>query len=321
MLAMMERRTETLLDRLPPARGRIEADAPLAMQSWFRVGGAAEVLFKPADADDLSAFLAHLPADVPLTVVGIASNLLIRDGGIPGVVIKLGPQFATIRCQGTQVTAGAAALDMNVAKAAVQAGIGGLEFMAGIPGSIGGGLRMNAGAYGGEFKDVLINMTALDRHGQRHVIQNAACGFTYRHSALPTDWVFLDATFQGHPDAPAAITTRIQDVQNKRGATQPIREKTGGSTFANPAPDELGGLPPTLHKTWQLIDGAGCRGLRLGGAMMSEQHCNFMINTGDATAADLENLGEEVRRRVRAKFNIELHWEIVRLGIPGKGQP
>ena len=180
---------------------------------------------------------------------------------------------------------------------------------------------MNAGAYGREFKDALVGATALDRHGNRHEVLNAACGFTYRHSALPVDWVFLSAVFQGRPDDPAAIAARIADVQNKRGATQPIREKTGGSTFANPAPAELGDLPVTLHKAWQLIDGAGCRGLRVDGAMMSEQHCNFMINTGTATAADLESLGEEVRRRVRAKFNIELRWEIVRLGVPGKERP
>lgn len=312
----MERRTETLLDRLPPVRGRIEANAPLAAQSWFRVGGTAEVLFKPADPDDLAAFLAHTPLDVPLTVIGIASNLLIRDGGIPGVVVRLGPQFAAIRCNSTQITAGAAALDMNVAKAAAQAGVGGLEFMAGIPGSVGGGLRMNAGAYGGEFKDVMVGVTALDRQGQRQTCTNADCGFTYRHSTLPVDWIFLDATFQGRTDDPATVTARIQDIQSKRGATQPIREKTGGSTFANPAPAELTGIPNSLHKAWQLIDGAGCRGLRVGGAMMSEQHCNFMINTGTATAADLENLAEEVRRRVRAAYHIELRWEIVRLGNP-----
>lgn len=301
---------------MPSVRGKIEAGAPLATQSWFRVGGTAELLFKPADSDDCANFLAALPNDVPLTVIGIASNLLIRDGGIPGVVIKLGPQFAAVRCDGTKVTAGAAALDMNVAKAAALAGIADLEFMSGIPGSIGGGVRMNAGAYGHEFKDVLISASALDRHGKQHEVTNADCGFTYRHSGLPADWVFLSAIFQGRRDDGEAIIGRMQEIQTKRGATQPIKEKTGGSTFANPSVTEAANLPEDRRKAWQLIDGAGCRGLRVGGAVMSEQHCNFMINTGDATAADLETLGETVRQRVREKYNVELRWEIVRLGVP-----
>lgn len=303
-----------LLNRLPPVRGKLEANAPLAAQTWFCVGGKAEVLFRPADADDLAQFLVHTPSDIPITVIAIASNLLIRDGGIEGVVIKLGPQFGAILCDGAKVTAKAAALDMKVAQAAAQAGIGGLEFMSGIPGSIGGGVRMNAGAYGGEFKDVLVQATALDRQGQYHVVTNAACGFTYRHSTLPPDWIVLEAQFQGRHDDPAAIQARMQEIQAKRGSTQPIKEKTGGSTFANPLPEEVTHLPPDRRKAWQVIDGAGCRGLRIGGAMMSEQHCNFMINTGNATAADLENLGQEVRRRVREKYALELRWEIVRIG-------
>ncbi len=305
-----------LFERLPPVRGKLERDAPLAGQTWFRVGGPAEVLFRPADADDLAAFLAATPGDIPLTVISIASNLLIRDGGIDGVVIKLGPQFARIACNGTQIEAGAAALDMNVAKAAQPAGIGGLEFMSGIPGSVGGGLRMNAGAYGGEFKDVLVHCTALDRQGQRHQVAAADCGFSYRHSGLPDDWIFLSALLQGRADDPAAILARMQEIQNKRGSTQPIKEKTGGSTFANPQPADVAHLPEDRRKAWQLIDGAGCRGLRVGGAQMSEQHCNFMINTGTATATDLENLGEEVRRRVLEKYQVTLRWEIVRLGQP-----
>lgn len=310
----------SLLQRLPAVRGKLEANASLAAQTWFRVGGAAEVLFKPADEADLAAFLAETPSGIPLTVIAIASNLLIRDGGIAGVVIKLGPQFGTIRCTGTQVTAGAAALDMTVAKAAAQAGIGGLEFMSGIPGSVGGGLRMNAGAYGGEFKDVLVSCRALDRQGQPHTLTAAECGFTYRHSGVPADWIFLEAQLTGRPDDPAAIQARMAEIQSKRGSTQPIREKTGGSTFANPSPEQVAHLPEDRRKAWQLIDGAGCRGLGVGGAQMSEQHCNFMINTGTATAAELENLGEEVRKRVQDKFGVTLRWEIVRLGKPATAE-
>ena len=305
-----------LFDNLPAVRGKVELNAPLAVQSWFGVGGAADALFKPADEDDLAQFLAALPAAVPVTIIGIASNLLIRDGGVDGVVIKLGPQFANIQCSGTQVTAGASALDMKVAKVAQLAGIGGLEFMAGIPGSVGGGVRMNAGAYGGEFKDVLEHCTALDRQGNPHHLTVAECGFTYRHSSLPAGWIVLTAKFQGRVDDPAAILEKIQAIQQQRGGTQPIKEKTGGSTFANPDPAAVAQLPENRRKAWQLIDGAGCRGLRVGGAVMSEQHCNFMINTGNATAADLENLGEEVRRRVLENFGVDLRWEIVRLGKP-----
>lgn len=305
-----------LITRLPAVRGKLEANAPLAAQTWFRVGGPAEVLFKPTDEADLAAFLAATPTDIPLTTIAIASNLLIRDGGIVGVAIKLGPQFSTVRCAGTQVRAGAAALDMNVAKAAAQHGIGGLEFMSGIPGSVGGGLRMNAGAYGGEFKDALVDCRALDRQGKEHSLSAAECGFTYRHSNVPADWIFLEAQFAGRADDPAAIQARMTEIQSKRGNTQPIKEKTGGSTFANPMPEQVAHLPENRRKAWQLIDGAGCRGLRVGGAQMSEQHCNFMLNTGTATATDLESLGEEVRKRVQDKFGVTLRWEIVRLGRP-----
>lgn len=291
---------------LPPARGKLIANAPLADSTWFRVGGAAEVLFKPADADDLADFLHALPAEVPVTVIGVASNLIIRDGGVPGVVIRLGPQFAQVRVDGDRLVAGAGAVDLNVARAAQNAGLSGLEFMSGIPGTVGGGLRMNAGAYGREFKDVVLNAEIITRKGQRLTLQNADCGFTYRHSDVPEDAIFISATLQGTLGDAAAIQQRMQEIQQSRSTTQPIREKTGGSTFANPP----GG------KSWQLIDAAGCRGLKIGGAQVSELHCNFLINTGNATAADIENLGEEVRRRVLAHSGTDLRWEIKRIGVP-----
>lgn len=296
-------------ERLPVVRGRLIEDAPLADQTWFRVGGPAEVLFRPADAEDLAFFLQNLPDDVPVTVIGVASNLLVRDGGVPGVVVRLGPQFAQISTDGTHIRVGAGALDLNVARAAQKAGLAGLEFLCGIPGTLGGGIRMNAGAYGREFKDIVVEVEALDRDGVRHVLKPEQLGFAYRHSNLPADWSVLSATLQGIPGDAAEIRQRMQEIQDRRAETQPIREKTGGSTFANPDNDPQG------RKSWQLIDQAGCRGLTLGGAMMSDKHCNFMINTGAATAADLENLGEDVRRRVREKFGIELRWEIKRIGI------
>ncbi len=294
-----------LIARLPAVRGKLTAKAPLADSTWFRVGGPAEVLFKPADADDLAAFLASCPDDVPVTVLGVASNTLVRDGGVPGVVVRLGPEFATIKADGLTLTAGAAAIDLNVARAAQAAGIGGLEFLSGIPGTLGGGLRMNAGAYGRELKDVVQTVTAVDRRGAVRTLTAGDMGFSYRHVDAPADLIFLGATLLGEPGDPAAIKARMQEIQQKRGSSQPIREKTGGSTFAN----------PEGHKAWQLIDAAGCRGLRIGGAMMSEQHCNFLINTGTATAADIEELGEEVRRRVKAHSGLELRWEIRRIGV------
>ena len=299
-----------LIDKLTPVRGKLIPDAPLADSTWFRVGGAAEVLFKPQDAEDLQVFLAACPADVPLTVIGVASNLLIRDGGVDGVVIRLGPAFASIKVDGTLITAGSAAIDLNVARAAQQAGLAGLEFLSGIPGSIGGGLRMNAGAYGGEFKDIVETVDAIDHQGQRHSLTPAEMGFHYRHTDAPDDLIFIGAALRGRPDDPAAIAERMHTIQKSRGATQPIREKTGGSTFANPKDDPQG------RKSWQLIDAAGCRGLQIGGAKMSEQHCNFLINTGNATAADIESLGETVRKRVYDQFGVSLRWEIRRIGKP-----
>jgi UDP-N-acetylmuramate dehydrogenase len=298
-----------LIDRLPPVRGRLSQDAPLAQFTWFRVGGPAEVLFRPADAEDLAAFLAGKPADVPVTVIGVASNLLVRDGGVPGVVVRLGRFFAEVAIEGTTVRAGAGALDLNVALACRDAGVAGLEFLSGIPGTIGGALRMNAGAYGGETKDRLVGAAALDPAGRRHELGPAALDLTYRHCGLPEDWIFLGATFAGEAGDPQAIGRRMAEIQAAREASQPVRARTGGSTFANPPGD----------KAWRLVDAAGCRGLRRGGAMMSEKHANFMINTGEATAADLEGLGEEVRRRVFETSGVRLEWEIRRIGRPLPG--
>lgn len=302
---------ERLIERLPPVRGRLSANAPLAQITWFRAGGAAEVMFRPADPDDLASFLAALPRDVPVTVIGVASNLLVRDGGVRGVVVRLGRGFAEVTTESTIVSAGAGALDLNVALCAGQAGIGGLEFMSGIPGTVGGGLRMNAGAYGRELKDVLIACEAVDREGRRHRMAAAEMGLSYRHCSVPEDYIFVGAQFLGERAAPVVISKRMAEIQKAREASQPIRARTGGSTFAN----------PPGRKAWQLIADAGCRGLRIGGAQVSEQHANFLINTGAATAADIEALGEEVRRRVRETSGITLDWEIRRIGEPADGFP
>lgn len=300
-----QRSSSRLIDRLPPVRGRLSEGTSLANVTWFRVGGSAEVLFKPADLEDLRAFIAAKPADVPVTVLGVGSNLLVRDGGIPGVVIRLGRAFAEIRFEGTHIVAGAAALDLNVALAARDAGLAGVEFLSGIPGTIGGALRMNAGAYGNDVAAVLHKATAIDEGGNLRQIDHAAMGFTYRHSAIAEDWIFVGAELIGSPDDPAVIQARIQEIQQSRAESQPIRSRTGGSTFVNPSP----------KRAWELIDAAGCRGLKLGGAMVSEKHCNFLLNTGTATAADIEALGEEVRRRVREHSGINLQWEIRRIGL------
>ena len=298
-----------LIDRLPKVRGRLTADAPLAGVTWFRVGGPAEVMFRPADLDDLADFLAAKPADVPVTVIGVASNLLVRDGGVPGVVVRLGRGFAEISAEGETVRAGAAALDGNVAVVARDAGITGLEFLSGIPGTIGGALRMNVGAYGSEMKDVIVAAEALDARGQRHQLSPENLRFTYRHCAVPEDWVFTGAILRGRRGDRAAIQQRMDDITTAREATQPVRTRTGGSTFAN---------PPGC-KAWELIDKVGGRGLKRGGAVVSEKHCNFLINTGDASAGDIEGLGEELRRRVSERFGITLEWEIRRIGIPRAG--
>ena len=296
---------QRLIERLPPVRGRLTENAPLAQLTWLRVGGPAEVMFRPADAEDLAQFLARKPKDVKVTVIGVASNLLIRDGGVKGVVVRLGRGFVEIESQDEEITAGAGALDLNVALSACAAGIAGLEFLSGIPGTIGGGLRMNAGAYGAEFKDVLVSATAFDAKGKRRELAPAEMDLSYRHCGVAEDWVFVSARFKGKRDETQAIGARMAAIQAQREESQPIRARTGGSTFAN----------PPGHKAWELIDKAGCRGLKLGGAQVSSKHANFLINTGEASAADVENLGEEVRRRVLEKSGVSLEWEIKRIGV------
>jgi UDP-N-acetylmuramate dehydrogenase len=291
---------------MPDLRGRMLANESLAPLTWFRVGGPAQVLFTPADEDDLAYFLSKLSGDVPVYVVGVGSNLIVRDGGIEGVVIRLSPRgFGQITADGDTLTAGTAALDKRVAEAAAAANIGGLEFYFGIPGSIGGALRMNAGANGGETKDVLVEATGIGRDGAKHVFDNAGMQFVYRNSGVDPSIIFTSARFRGSITDPAAIRVRMDEVQQHRETAQPIREKTGGSTFKN----------PPGHSAWKLVDAAGCRGLRIGGAQVSEMHCNFLINTGDATASDIEQLGETVRARVLAQSGIDLHWEIKRIGV------
>jgi UDP-N-acetylmuramate dehydrogenase len=293
-----------LTERLPRVHGRIRANVALAPQTWFRVGGPAEVLFRPADIEDLAAFLAACPADIPLTVLGVASNLLVRDGGLAGVVIRLGGEFARVRIDGARVIAGAGALDLTVAEEACAAGLGGLEFLSGIPGTIGGAVKMNAGAYGSEIVDIIESAVLVTRAGKVVTVSGESLGLSYRHSELPEGAIVVETTLRGQPDQAELIAKRMQDIQARRAETQPIRARTGGSTFAN----------PPGAKAWELIDRAGCRGLTLGGAQVSEQHCNFLINTGAATAGDIESLGEEVRRRVRKDSGIELRWEIMRIG-------
>jgi UDP-N-acetylmuramate dehydrogenase len=304
-----------LIDRLPRVRGRLTENAPLAGVTWFRVGGPAEVMFRPADEQDLAEFLARAPQDVPITVIGVGSNLLVRDGGVPGVVIRLGRGFVDMRVHdGQRIEAGAGALDLNVAITARDAAIGGLEFLVGVPGTIGGGLRMNAGAYGREIKDIVVTARIVDRAGDLRTLTNAQMGFAYRHSAPAEDVIFVSALLQGASGDPATIQTRMNEIDAAREASQPLRTRTGGSTFANPDDPRAEG-----RKAWQLIEAVGGRGMTMGGAQVSEKHCNFLINTGAARAHDIEALGEELRRRVREQFGVELRWEIRRIGVPGKG--
>jgi UDP-N-acetylmuramate dehydrogenase len=292
--------------QMPELRGRLMANQPLAELTWFRVGGPAQLLLVPDDEQDLAYFLARLPEEIPVTAVGLGSNLIVRDGGVPGVVIRLGRGFGNVAAEkGARIRAGAAVPDVKVARAAQEAAIAGLSFYRGIPGAIGGALRMNGGAYGGETKDVLIEARGVDRSGRVHIFSNADMHYTYRHCGVADDVIFTEALFQGTTGDPAAIAAEMDKITESREATQPIKSRTGGSTFKN----------PPGQKAWQLIDAAGCRGLAVGAAQVSELHCNFLINRGGATAADIESLGETVRARVRETLGIELEWEIKRIGV------
>ncbi|MBN9593978.1 MAG: UDP-N-acetylmuramate dehydrogenase [Afipia sp.] len=291
---------------MPDLRGRLLANESLAPLTWFRVGGPAQILFTPADEDDLAYFLSKLPRDIPVYTVGVGSNLIVRDGGVSGVVIRLSPRgFGEVKAEGDTIRAGTAALDKRVAEAAAAANIGGLEFYFGIPGSIGGALRMNAGANGGETKDVLVEARGVTRAGERVTFSNAEMKFVYRNSGVDMSVIFTSALYRGTITEPDTIRARMLEVQNHRETAQPIREKTGGSTFKN----------PPGHSAWKLVDAAGMRGFRVGGAQVSEMHCNFLINTGDATGHDIETLGETVRARVKENSGIDLHWEIKRIGV------
>ncbi|MEM6413108.1 MAG: UDP-N-acetylmuramate dehydrogenase [Pseudomonadota bacterium] len=301
------------INDLPLVRGRYTEAADMSAITWLRVGGPADVLFAPADEDDLASFLKQTSPDIPVTVIGVGSNLLVRDGGVRGVVIRLARPFADISIEGAQVTAGAAALDAQVARAAAKAGVAGLEFYRGVPGTIGGALRMNAGAYGTETGDILVSAVAYDRAGHRYDLSPDDMGFAYRHSSVPDDFVFTRAIFEGLPGETQQIEARMAEIMAAREASQPIRERTGGSTFANPDVAASGG-----RKSWQLIDSIGGRGRIIGDAQVSEQHCNFMINRGNATADDLETLVEGLRSDVARETGVELRWEIKRIGEPAE---
>ena len=291
---------------MPSVRGRLTSDAPLAPMTWFRVGGPAEYLFRPADEADLCDFLMALPLEMPVTVMGAASNLIVRDGGVRGVVIRLARGFGDVAVEADGIVAGAAALDISVSEHAAEAGLAGLEFLSGIPGTIGGAVAMNAGAYGGEIADVLDWVEIVTRQGVLERLPAQALGLSYRHANLPLDAVVVRARLRARLGEAALIGARMAEIRDKRTATQPVRARTGGSTFAN----------PDGQKAWELIDAAGCRGLTRGGAQISELHCNFLLNLGTATAADLEGLGEEVRQRVAARAGVSLRWEIKRIGVP-----
>jgi UDP-N-acetylmuramate dehydrogenase len=301
---------EALLKRLPAVRGRLEPEAALADLIWFRAGGPAEVLFTPADEADLADFLKAAPDDVAVYPIGVGSNLLVRDGGVPGVVIRMGKGFSGLTLEpGDRIRAGAAVLDVRVARYAQEHGLDALTFLRGIPGTIGGALRMNAGAYGGETKDVLVEARAVDRSGTIHVLSNADMKYTYRHCGAPEDLIFTSALLQGRPGNRAAIAAAMDKITESREATQPVKSRTGGSTFKN----------PPGRKSWQLIDQAGMRGFAVGPARVSEMHCNFLINEGGASASQIEALGEAVRAKVKATSGIDLEWEIKRIGLKAGG--
>jgi UDP-N-acetylmuramate dehydrogenase len=299
--------TPLLKSKMPDLRGRAFANQPLAELTWFRVGGPAQLLFMPEDEADLAYLLGQLPEEFAVTVIGLGSNLIVRDGGVPGVVIRLGRGFNGIAVEDTRIRAGAAVPDVKIARTAQEAGIGGLSFMRGIPGAIGGALRMNGGAYGRETKDVLVEARAVDRHGRVHVLSNADMHYTYRHCGAPDDYIFTEALFAGERGDPTIIAQEMDKITEARESTQPVKSRTGGSTFKN----------PPGNKAWQLIDAAGCRGLTNGAAQVSEMHCNFLINRGSATAAEIEQLGEAVRRKVEAHSGVRLEWEIARIGVAG----
>ena len=298
-----------LLAQLPEVKGSLRIDVPLARYTWFRVGGPADILFVPADSTDLIEFLDGCPANIPISVIGVGSNLLVRDGGIRGVVIRLGRSFAKINIEDEcRITAGAGALGPKLARLAAKAGIGGLEFLSGVPGTVGGAIKMNAGAYGSEVVDVLSTASVVSRGGHLERLSARDLMLQYRSSFLPNDSIVLDASFHGQKDVVGDILSRIEEINKSRNISQPIRDRTGGSTFAN----------PSERSAWELIEAAGCRGLRIGRAMVSPKHCNFLINTGGATSSDIERLGEELRRRVREQSGIQLRWEIQRIGTAEK---
>jgi UDP-N-acetylmuramate dehydrogenase len=297
--------TPWLKRTMPDLRGRALANQPLAELTWFRVGGPAQLLFMPEDEADLAYFLGQLPEQFAVTVIGLGSNLIVRDGGVPGVVVRLGRGFNAVTVEATRIRAGTAVPDVKIARAAQEAGIGGLSFMRGIPGAIGGALRMNGGAYGRETKDVLVEARAVDRGGRVHVLRNADMHYSYRHCGAPDDYIFTEAVFAGERGDPKVIAQEMEKITEARESTQPVKSRTGGSTFKN----------PPGNKAWQLIDAAGCRGLTKGAAQVSEMHCNFLINRGGATAGDIEQLGELVRRKVEDHSGITLEWEIARIGV------
>jgi UDP-N-acetylmuramate dehydrogenase len=290
---------------MPELRGRLLANQPLAELTWFRVGGPAQLLYMPEDESDLCYFLARLPVDLAVTVIGLGSNLIVRDGGVNGVVVRLGRGFNEIAVDITRIRAGTAVPDVKIARAAQEAGISGLSFMRGIPGALGGALRMNGGAYGREIKDVLTQARAVDRHGRLHVLDNSQMHFAYRHCGAPDDYIFTEVTIAGERGDPELIAAEMEKITEARESTQPVKSRTGGSTFKN----------PPARKAWQLIDAAGCRGLQNGDAQVSEMHCNFLINRGHATAAEIESLGEMVRRKVEEHSGVKLEWEIKRIGV------